>query len=420
MGNPELYSRILGLMEPWMVTHVELNEEDGSVSVFLDARQAETMPCPECGVACPRYDHRSRRWRHLDTCQFRTILVAEVPRVKCPQHGIHQVKVPWGENGSRFTALFEAVAIDWLREASIAAVSRRMQLTWAEVAGIQGRAVKRGLARRPPLKLTHAGIDETSYQKRHKYVTVVNDIKSSDVVFVADGRGKESASAFFESLTPEQLEALQVVAMDMSGPFISAAKDHLTDADKKIAFDRFHVAKALGEAVDKVRREEHRALQKDGDMTLVGSKYLWLKTEEDLDPEVAAPTFEILKAMALKTARAWAIKEHARFLWSYVSRAWAMKAWNKWIGWAMRSKLEPMKKAAKMVKDHLYGIINAIVLNVSNAGAESLNAKIQRVKRMACGYRNRERFRNAIYFHLGGLDLYPDGYQAFPHTHTGV
>ncbi len=420
MRDRDLYSRILGVCEPWTVSHVDLDERQGSVEVHVDARGGKKMACPECGAACPRYDHRVRRWRHLDTCQFRTILVAEVPRVECPEHGVRQVKVPWGEEGSRFTALFEAVAIDWLREASVSAVSRRLRLSWAEVAGIQKRAVRRGLARRPAPKLARIGIDETSFQKRHEYVTVVSDSETNDVVHVADGRKRESIEGFYRSLTSGQLRAIQVVAMDMAGPYISATRAHVPDADSKIAFDRFHVAKNLGEAVDRVRREEHRALMKERDWTLTGTRYLWLKNPENLDPHVAGPTFDILRRMALKTARAWAIKEHARFLWNYTSRTWARKAWRKWIGWAMRSRLEPMRKAARMVREHLDGIVNAIVLGATNAGAESLNAKIQRIKRMACGFRNRERFRNAIYFHLGGLDLYPEARKLSPATHTGV
>ena len=383
MRDRELYARILGVGPPWVVGHVDLDEEDGTVEVHVDARRARQLPCPQCGRSCPRYDHRIRRWRHLDTCQFRTILVAEVPRVKCPEHGVHQVQVPWGEEGSRFTSLFEAVAIDWLREASVNAVARRLRLSWEEVAGIQKRAVARGLSRRPALKLRRICVDETSFQKRHEYVTVVSDAETSDVVYVADGRGKESINGFYDSLTSEELRAVEVVTMDMSGPYISATRERVPDADEKIAFDRFHVAKHLGDAVDKVRRTEHRALLKRGDWTLRGTRYLWLRNSETIDSVVATSTFEILKGMALKIARAWAIKEHARFLWDYVSRGWAGKAWKNWIGWVMRSRLEPMKKVGLMVHTHLYGILNAIVHKATNATAESVNAKIQRIKRMA-------------------------------------
>jgi len=138
----------------------------------------------------------------------------------------------------------------------------------------------------------------------------------------------------------------------------------------------------------------------------VGSKFVWLTNPENLGSE-GTRILERLKGLALKTARAWALKEHAMSLWHYRSRAWARKAWSSWISWAMRCRLEPVKRVARMVRDHLEGILNAIVLQATNGGAESTNAKIQKVKRRACGFRSRDRFRNAIYFHLGGLDLRP-------------
>ena len=123
--------------------------------------------------------------------------------------------------------------------------------------------------------------------------------------------------------------------------------------------------------------------------------------------EARAKRFEDLRGSNLKVARAWAIKETARELWCYAKRGWALKAWKRWLGWAMRSRLAPIKKAAVTIRDHLWGILNAVVLRATNAASEGLNAKIQWVKKNACGFRNRERFREAIYFHCGGLDLYP-------------
>jgi transposase len=319
-----------------------------------------------------------------------------------------QVKVPWGEEGSRFTAMFEAITIDWLKEASLSAVARRLGLSWSEASGIQARAVKRGLARRAPWKGERIGVDETSSKKGHKYVTIVSDIDDRDVLYVADGRKKESLEGFYKGLTPDQLARISVVALDMGKPFISATREHVPNADEKIAFDRFHVAQHLGDAVDKVRREEHAALLREGDFSLTGTKYIWLKNPEN-HSATAGATFDLLKGSALKTAKAWWMKEQARQLWGYGTRFWVKRLWNKWIAWVMRSKLEPMKHVARMVKEHLQGIVNAVVLQATNAGSESINAKIQKVKHMGCGYRNDENFRNAIYFHFGGLDLYPEG-----------
>src|SRR5215211_541354 len=114
MRDRDLYARIIGIEKPWSVADVRLNEKARTVEVVIGFDGPAT--CPECGTSCPQYDRRERRWRHLDTMQFGTYLIAEVPRIECEEHGVRQVKVPWSEAGSRFTALFEAVVIDWLKE----------------------------------------------------------------------------------------------------------------------------------------------------------------------------------------------------------------------------------------------------------------------------------------------------------------
>ena len=406
MQDRDLYTTVLGLVVPWAITNVQLNTGTQSIDVHIEATGVSRMPCPICGADSAIYDRRERRWRHLDTCEYTTTIVAQVPRVRCGEHGVHQVTVPWGEPGSRYTAAFETFAIGWLREATVSAVARQLRLTWDQVDGIMQRAVVRGLARRDTLKLERIGVDETSFQKRHEYVTVVTDQHTSNVVYVADDRKKSSLEGFFDQLDAEQLRAIESVSMDMWRPYIAVVEDRLERAQAKICFDKFHVAKHLGDALDKVRRSEQRELLQRGDRALVSTKYTWLRNPEAL-PAEREGFFERMKAIAIRTARAWAIKEHAMCLWHFRSRAWARKAWSMWIGWALRSRLEPVMRVARMVREHLYGIVNAIVLRATNASSESDNAKIQRVKRMACGFRNRERFRNAIYFHLGGLDLLP-------------
>jgi len=406
MRDKELYATILGLQAPWIVEDVELSPETEEVSVRIGWQRGATLRCPECGAACPGYDTRRRSWRHLDTCQYRTVLVAEVPRVKCSEHGVRQIEVPWAEPGSRFTALFEALAIDWLHAASIAAVARCLRVTWDELDGIQARAVRRGLARREREVVRRIGVDETSFQKRHEYVTVVCDLEGSRVLHVGDGRSQEVLARFYEGLDEEQLAGIEVVAMDMWWPYIKATLEHVPEAERKVAFDKFHVVKHLNEAVNEVRKREHRQLRSMGDERLTGTRYLWLQSPEKMT-KGRRKRFEELRDSNLKVARAWAIKETARDLWSYVRRGWAEKAWGKWLGWVARCRLEPIRKVGRTLKDHLWGILNAIVLRATNAASESLNARIQWLKKTACGFRNRERFRNAIYFHCGGLDLYP-------------
>jgi transposase len=402
MRDRDLYAQILGITSPWHVSDVRLDVPAGRVEVIVEHRGQAC--CPQCGKSCPGYDSRLRRWRHLDTCQLQTVLVAEVPRVECPEHGVVQASTPWSEPGSRFTALFERVVIDWLREASFSAVARRLGLTWDEVDGIMARAVERGLSRRGETSARRIGLDETSFRKRHEYVTVVTDLDGRRVLSVLDGRTRESVDAHFASIPEDRRESVEVVAMDMWRPYMDAAARWLPNA--AVCFDRFHVAKHLGEAVNTVRKEEHRTLRAEGDRTLVGTKYLWLENPGSMRPERRS-LLSRLRDVCTRTGRAWALKEMASRLWGYVSVGWARKAWLSWAALASRSRLEPMVRAARMVRTHLEGILNAVVLGVTNAAAESMNARIQRIKAMACGYRNRERFRNAILFHLGGLDLYP-------------
>lgn len=407
MRDSELYAKILGVEAPWKVANVEVDTAGERIEVFIHHCDVALL-CPECSKPAPGYDSRERRWRHLDTCQYQTILVAKVPRVKCAEHGVRQVHVPWSEPGSRFTALFEALVIDWLQETSASAVGRQLGLTWEQVDGIMQRAVARGLARREVALPEYIGVDETSFQRRHEYVTIVHDARTGKVIHVADSRKKEVLKEFSEQFSLEDRERVQSVSMDMSGAYIAATKEAIPDAEKKIAFDKFHVAKHLGDGVDKVRRQEQRDLRGVGDESLTKTRYLWLTHPANLRPDQWS-AFRDLRESTLRTARAWALKEAAMKLWHYTSRTWAQKGWLKWYGWAIRSRMEPMKKVARMVKRHLWGIINAVVTRVTNARAEGLNSVVQWIKYTARGYRNRERFRTAIYFHLGGLNLYPAG-----------
>ncbi len=388
--------------------------ESGEVVVRLAHASGAELECPECGQGCRRYDRRERRWRHLDTCQYRTVLVAEIPRVECPEHGVHQVQVPWADSGSRFTALFEALVIDWLQEANVSAVARRLRLSWDQVWGVLERAVARGLRRRKLEVSSSLGVDETSFRRRHDYVTVVIDQVKPRVLHVGDGRGLDSLAGFYEQLTPEQLASIESVAMDFWVPYISATKRWLPDAERKIAFDKFHVAMHLSQAVDRVRRREHGALRRQGDQRLKGTRYLWLENPRTMSG-ARRESFAALRRASLKTARAWALKELASHLWSYRRRGWARRAWNRWYASAIRSRLEPVKRVARNVKRYLEGIVNAVVMGVTNARIEAVNTHIQWIKFSARGFRNRDRFRAAIYFRLGGLDLYPD---CLPLTHT--
>lgn len=375
------------------------------VEYYADA----AVHCRECGKEVTRHDHRKREWRHLDTCQYETRVVAYVPRTRCPKHGVLTTQVTWAEGSSRFTTMFEALVIDWLKEAPLSAVARRLRMTWDQVSGIMERAVARGMSRRTVELPEALAVDETSFQKRHEYVTVVHDPRSPGkrVLHVADGRGKETLKGFLGGFSVEDRSRVKVVAMDMHEPYIAAVRESLPDGENKVAFDKFHVAKHLGDAVNKVRRAEHQALSAMGDERLKNTRFLWLRNPERSMSEEQWTSFEALRTSALKTARAWSIKEAAMEVWDYAPRGTLKQQWMRWYDWAIRSRLEPIKTAARTIKRHVGGIVLAATASITNASAEGLNSVIQMLKHVAHGYRSRDRFRQAIYFHLGGLDLYP-------------
>jgi len=254
-------------------------------------------------------------------------------------------------------------------------VARQLKLGWGAVDRVMPRAVKRGLARRKTQSPEYLSVDETAFARGHEYVTVATDQACGLVLRVADNRKRESLSADYADLSDEQKANIKALAMDMWPAYISATEAHVPQAREKIAFDKFHVAKRLGEAADRVRRQDHRSLLAVGDDCLKGSKYDWLANPANMT-RAQQNRFRALRDSSLKTARAWAIKEFAMGLWHYSSRAWAAKGWTRWLSWAVRSRLEPMKKTAATIKKHLWGIINAVVLKAHNGPAESINSRI--------------------------------------------
>ena len=408
MNDKELYGNILGVRPPWEVKDVKLDMLNKAVTIRVEYAKEQKVFCPECEKTGSIYDHVGRRWRHLDTCQMTTLIECDVPRVSCDEHGVKRIRVPWAESKSHFTALFEALVITWLKETSLTGVAKLLRLTWDQAAGIQERAVNRGLARREEKPLINIAIDETSFQKRHEYVTAIYDKDRDAVLDVLDNRKAETLEIWLKQRPEDHRDLIKTVSMDMWDPFILAVKNTFPNALDVICFDRFHVSQHFGKAVDKVRAQEHRSFLKNNmESPLSKTKHDWLRNSNRTDNR-SRRDFMVLTRSTLRTARALAIKETAAQSWDFLYRGVAENTWRQLLGWICRCRLEPVIKVGRMVKNYLWGIINAIMAKTSNAVAESKNARIQRIKKMACGFRSRKRFRMAILFHLGGLDLMPE------------
>jgi transposase len=389
------------------VTKVDLDVKEQRVDVLVGHPEEVSWPCPKCKRELCVYDHVAERvWRHLDSCQFRTFLRARPPRVSCPEHGVLQVALPWAEPHARFTMLFERFAIDVLQETNVLAATRILRISWNEAWHLLERAVKRGRARKGTRVCFQIGVDETAFRRGHRYATIVCDLKESAVEYVAEERRQESLDGYFKLLSEEQRAQIEAVAMDMWEPYVQSVREHVPQADDRIVFDRFHIMKQVTKAVDFVRRREHRELRREGDPILTGTKYLWLRNEEDLDGWQRA-AFEVVRDVELKTGRAWAIKESLRSLWGCVRESAARAFWKRWYFWATHSRLKPIIEAARTLQRHLQGVMNYFRHPITNAVNEGLNSKIQTIKKMATGFRNFAHFKIAIYFRCGGLDLYP-------------
>lgn len=407
MRDTELYQRILGIESPWTVSKVELSMDRGRVDIWAEHKPGAKFSCPECGESAGLHDHAEERtWRHLDSCQLATYLHARVPRVKCDKHGVRQVGIPWAEPRSRFTLLFERFAIDVLKETDVAGGAKILGLTWDEAHHLMERAVARGLSRKPKEIPSHLGVDEKAIAKGHKYMTLLCDLNRGTVEHIADGRTEASLFAYFAPFTIDDVAGIQAIAMDMWTPFFNTVVRCVPHAREKIVFDRYRIVSHMNQAVDIVRRAESKSLRADGDETLTGSRYLWLYGEENV-PEHRRATFEQLKLQSLKTGRAWAMKEMLRGLWDCASKVEATTYYSRWYNWATHSRLVPAIKVAKMVKRHLPNILTYFTHRVTNAVSEGINSAIQTIKKRAFGYRNPKNFTTAIYFHCGGLDLYP-------------
>jgi transposase len=213
---------------------------------------------------------------------------------------------------------------------------------------------------------------------------MVCDLDRSTVEYIADDRKKTSLDAYYRSLSKEQLAGIEAVAMDMWDPFIGSTVTNVPDGRSKIVFDRYHIMKHMVEAVDTVRKREHRLLQNDGDNTLKGTKYLWLFSEENL-PDSYVEKFADLRGMHLKTGRAWAIKEALRDLWGYQRKGWAIKYWKHWYFWATHSRLVPVVNVARMIQSHLDNVLTYFDHQITNATSEGLNSKIQPIKKTPMG-----------------------------------
>jgi len=397
------YQQLLGLPSTWMVENVDLSMTAMQVVIRL-VYTGKNAICTECGETCSIYDQApEQKWRHLDTMQFETIIIARLPRTNCKEHGVKTVGAPWADRHSRFTLMFEGFVVQLLQHCSnTQAVSTLLGLSWHCVDDIMRRAVKRGMARRGDDSIEHLGIDEKSFRAGQRYVTTLNDLDGARVLEVVETRTNKATKVLLTSLAATQRDHVQSVAMDMWQPFATAVQQILPKAD--IVHDRYHISSYLNEAVDKIRRQESRTLKAIDDKTLVGSKYTWLRNPENMTP-IQRTSLDELLACELKTGRAWSLKNMFRAFWSLTNRDSAIYFFNYWSEAVDRSGLNQLITVKEMMQRHIENILNYFKHRTTNAVSEGLNSKIQLLKASSRGFHSFESYRVRILFYCGKLNM---------------
>ena len=256
--------------------------------------------------------------------------------------------------------MFEGFAVALLQHcSSIQAASKLLKLNWHATNEIMNRAVKRGLSRRNTDAVEHIGIDEKSFRAGHRYVTTLNDLKGGRVLDVVETRTIKATVRLLNSLKKSQRKQIKSVSLDMWKPFKSAVNRLLPKAD--IVHDRFHISKYLNEAVDTVRRHESSQLNKAGDSTLTGSRFVWLRNPENMTKK-QRKNFNQLMACELKTGIAWSLKNMFRVFWQFTNHDSAEFFFNYWVAAVEKSELKPLIKVKEMLVRHKDNMFNYCAL----------------------------------------------------------
>lgn len=398
----EMFAQSIGVEEPWYIDRAGFDEKSGEVHVYVRARETAKYACPICGAKSVRYDNedKERTWRHGDVVFYPCYVHCRRPRVKCKEHGVHVVTAPWAREKSRFTLLFEAYAMLLMADMPVLKVQKAMRCGYKGLVGILRYWVEKAVEERSLKGTTDICVDETSFKKGQSYVTVVTDAKKRCVLDVEEGRGKEAIEAFSLKLEGRggDCNAVKHMVSDMSKAYLSAREDWFPNAISII--DKFHVKKLMLDALDDVRREE-QGLRRGSRGT---GKKLFMIPEQRMTAQQLDRTVTLCREYP-KTGRAFRMVQSLDIVYGCLKQEDAEERLKALIRWMRRSRLEPMKKAALTLKNHMVEILAYFTARLTNAIAEGINSMIQAAKRKARGFRTFRGFACMIYLIAGKLKL---------------
>lgn len=403
MDTTSLFTAALGLPPPWEVVEVHFSPQAGEIR-FEVACRAKRLACPACTAAGqPIHDRKARRWQHLHFFQYRAFIEANVPRVGCSVCGkTTQVAVPWAHPGSGFTVLLEAMIVTLAREMAVGQVARLLGLTDKRLWRALVRVVQAARAKQSCAGVRRIGVDE-KHIGRLGYVSLFHDAgPARRVLFACPGRDAAVFKPFVAALRARggDPRAIEAVAMDLSKAYRAGAAQQLPNAER--CFDRFHVIQRANAALDEVRRAERKR-----EPMLKGIRWGTLKDARRWS-RAQLIAMHHLTHSNLRTARAWRLKEALREVFEQANAgADAEPLLRRWISWARRCRLAPFKRLGATLREHLPGIVNSFRWNLSNATAESINARVELAINRARGFRTHMHLFTVVYLIAGRLTHLP-------------
>jgi transposase len=398
----KVFEAALGVGEPWSVASVDFDEAAKVLSVLIDFKAGSRFAiCGHEGVH-PVHDTVTKSYRHMNFFQHECVLQVRTPRVKLPNGSVRLVEPDFAGRLSGFTLLFEAFILMLAQQMPFAAVARLVGESAHRVMGVCERYVDIALGMADFSDVKALAIDETSRARGHDYVTLAADAAQRRVLFVTAGRNAKTIEELAAHLDghgcpPEQIDT---VSIDMSPAFIKGVSTELPNA--RITFDKFHVVWHANTAVDKMRRIEQRTTK-----SLKGLRWSLLKDRASLKPDAAADLDALIAKMTtVRTARAWLYKERLREILERKQINVVREMLAHWCTCVMRSKVEPMKEVAALVRRHLEGIVAWAQTRQTNGFLEAINGLFQAAKRRARGFTRLSTIKTVILLIAGKLDFH--------------
>jgi transposase len=383
------------------------DSEELALEVEMLPRANGRPICSGCGRPRPGYDQSetARRFEFVPLWMIPVCFVYRMRRVDCPTCGVKVERVPWAEGKSPMTIEYKWFLARWAKRMCWKDVSEVFRVSWDRVYDAAKQAVSWGLEHRDLEGIESIGVDEVQWHKGHKYQTVVYQLDEGRKRLLWIGRERKAKTLlrFFRFLGKDRTGQLQFICSDMWQAYLKVIAKKAPRAVHVL--DRFHIMQRLGKAVNIVRIAEVKQLREDGyEPVLKGARWLLLKRPENQTAKEALKLKEILQ-YNLKSVRAHLLKEDFQQFWEYTSPAWAGKFLDQWCTRAMRSRLDPMKKAAQMLRDKRELILNWFVAEgrLSSGIVEGFNNKLKLITRKSYGFRTQEAYETALYHNLGNL-----------------